>query len=58
MIRPTERSLITLAMHLDRFPSTHATWIEAQLTIIDDAEGAVDRVDLGLLLSFRGPCPN
>ena len=27
-------------MHLDRFPSTHATWIEAQLTIIDDAEVA------------------
>ena len=26
-------------MHLDRFPTTHATWIEAQLTIIDDAEG-------------------
>ena len=25
-------------MHLDRFPTTHATWIEAQLTIIDDAE--------------------
>ena len=27
-------------MHLDRFPTTHATWIEAQLTIIDDAEAA------------------
>ena len=25
-------------MHLDRFPTTHATWIEAQLTIIEDAE--------------------
>jgi DNA-directed RNA polymerase specialized sigma24 family protein len=25
-------------MHVDRFPTTHATWIEAQLTIIDDAE--------------------
>ena len=25
-------------MHLDRFPTTHATWIEAQLTIIDEAE--------------------
>jgi hypothetical protein len=30
-------------------PSTHATWIDAQLTL---AGGT----DLGILLSFWGPC--
>jgi hypothetical protein len=27
-------------MPIDHFPSTHATWIEAQLTIAEDGERA------------------
>lgn len=49
-------------MHVDRFPSTHATWIEAQLTIAESmgegsagARGAMESLRRHLMERYRSP---